>query len=365
MTEPSHTEPRRQALRLKRFLLASCTYVVGFLILALCSAVGLLPGDRLALLGAVFLVVNSALFVVFRSGWNKRFADPSLTLAQLGTGACVVCLILVFGEQVHFVAVPFYSSLFVFAMLQLTRRQLVAFEAFVLVTYGLAVATRIQLFADRLDLRIEALNAALVVLSSVWYAAAAGYISNLRLRLRESVATIERLATTDAMTGTWNRRHIDALLASELQRKARIGGELCIALVDLDHFKSINDRFGHLVGDTVLTRVAQAMSAQLRSVDPLGRFGGEEFLVVLPGTPMNHARACAERLRSSVAGMNVLPDLEARVTISIGLAECLPGESADALLNRADRALYRAKREGRNRVAVGAVREPAPDGASV
>jgi diguanylate cyclase len=185
----------------------------------------------------------------------------------------------------------------------------------------------------------------------VWYALAASYISNLRAQLRQSVHTIEQLATRDVVTESWNRRHIDSLLQTELQRRARSGGALCVCLVDLDRFKSINDRYGHPVGDAVLRSVAQCMRAQLRSVDHLGRFGGEEFLVVLPGAPLDAAKACAERLRLAVAGLAVLPEPGQRVTASIGLAECVVNDSSATLLARADGALYAAKRDGRNRVA--------------
>ena len=350
MTDAAQIQARKQAVRLRRIFLASTTYALGLLILALCSAFGLLAAADLARIGLGFLAANLVFYAVFRSGWNLRFADPSLTQVQVCVAACLVGLILVWGERVHFVAVPFYGSIFVFAMLQLNTRQLVATELFVLGTYAVAIAMRMNRYGSSLDLRIEAIDAALVVLCSVWYAMAAGYISNLRERLRESKQTIEALATRDAMTDTWNRRHIDALLAAELQRKERIGGQLCVALIDLDHFKSVNDRYGHLTGDAVLKQVAHAMKQQLRSVDPLGRFGGEEFLALLPGASLPDARACAERLLRSVAGLSVLPDAAGRVTISIGLAEAVLGEPAEGLLARVDSALYRAKHEGRNRV---------------
>jgi diguanylate cyclase (GGDEF)-like protein len=347
-------DARQQSLRLKRFLIASTTYALGFVILALCSAMGLFSTRHLWAVGFVFLAVNVGFFAAIRSGWNLCFEDPALTRAQVCVGVGLVALILVLGEHVHFLAVPFYSSLFVFAMLKLKPRELFDVEVLVLVTYFAAMAVRVQLFAVTLDLRIEAINAALVVLSSIWYALAASYISNLRERLHASIETIEQLASRDALTDTWNRRHLDALLNAEVQRKARIGGELCVCMVDLDHFKSVNDRYGHLVGDTVLKAVAREMQARLRSIDTLGRFGGEEFLILLPGATLADAEACAQRLLLSVARLTPLPDPAAHVTVSVGLAQCASGESVGALLTRVDNALYQAKREGRNRLAIGA-----------
>ena len=193
------------------------------------------------------------------------------------------------------------------------------------------------------------MNAVVVVGSSIWYAVAAGFISAMRERLRDSLRTIEQLAIRDALTGIWNRRHLDGLLATEIQRCERLQGTLTLCMVDVDHFKGINDRHGHAAGDEVLKGVAAGMRQQLRAIDELGRFGGEEFLVLLPGTPLAHAEVCAERLREAVAALQVLPQRGERVTVSIGVAEFAPGDTPVALLERADRALYRAKTGGRNR----------------
>jgi diguanylate cyclase (GGDEF)-like protein len=189
-------------------------------------------------------------------------------------------------------------------------------------------------------------------LSSVWYAGAASYIASLRARLQHSNQELEQLATRDALTNVWNRRQLDATLAAELERKTRIGGNLCVCMVDLDHFKSVNDQFGHAAGDRTLVKVTQALQSQLRSIDQLGRFGGEEFLIILPGASLHDAAMCAERLLRRVAGLSILPDPAKKVTISIGLAECQSGESAGEVLARADAALYQAKQDGRNRVVV-------------
>ena len=162
MPELPLPDARQQSLRLKRFLIASTTYALGFVILALCSAMGLFSTTHLGAVGLVFLAVNLGFFTAIRSGWNLRFEDPALTQAQVCVGVVLVALILVLGEHVHFLAVPFYSSLFVFAMLKLKPRELFDVEVLVLVSYFAAMAIRVHLFAGTLDLRIEAINAALV-----------------------------------------------------------------------------------------------------------------------------------------------------------------------------------------------------------
>lgn len=363
MTVPVVHDARKQSLRLRRFYIALFTYLVGTAIMALCSAVGLLPASRLWTIGAAFALVNLVIWIALRSGYNLRFADPSLTLPQVLTGVTTVAVILSLGEGIHFLAVPFYSAVFVFAMLQLRPRQLLVVEVYLLATYALVFWLRHHLYGSRLDMRIEAIHAGIVVLSSIWYAFAASYISQLRARLRESLHTIEQLALRDAVTETFNRRHIDALLGAELQRLARIGGSLCVCLVDIDRFKSVNDRFGHAAGDAVLLGVARAMTAQLRGIDMLGRYGGEEFLILLPGTPLAAGQVCAERLRTGVAALGLLPEPAERVTVSIGLAEGAAGDTVASLVARADDAMYRAKHAGRNRVEAAATpRKAAADG---
>jgi len=183
-----------------------------------------------------------------------------------------------------------------------------------------------------------------------WFAVAASYISNLRARLHSSLQKIAALATRDALTGLSNRRQIVLDLDGSVKHAHRRGDPMCVALVDIDHFKSVNDRFGHIVGDEVLISVAGCLAGSLRAGDHVGRFGGEEFLLVLPGTTMAQASSLVERLRVRLEALPPLPSGERPVTASFGLAAWRGDESAADLLLRADQALYRAKSAGRNRV---------------
>jgi len=172
------------------------------------------------------------------------------------------------------------------------------------------------------------------------------------LSLEDSRLRLYHQAIRDPLTGLYNRRHILDMLGVELDQCARFGQPLSLMVVDLDHFKTVNDRFGHATGDQVLSVVAQRMAFGLRKVDQLGRVGGEEFLVYCPQTDLEGTRAMADRLREQVSESAIpgLPE-SGRVTLSIGLAAWNGAEdSAEALLARADRNLYKAKAEGRNRV---------------
>jgi diguanylate cyclase (GGDEF)-like protein/PAS domain S-box-containing protein len=166
----------------------------------------------------------------------------------------------------------------------------------------------------------------------------------LEERLRE-------LAMQDELTGLYNRRHFVELAEAELARGRRNGTPLSLAMLDIDHFKAVNDVFGHPVGDLALKELARCMRETLRTSDVPARIGGEEFVVLLTGTSLEGAIAVTERLRERV-GRSEVPagrDRVARFTVSGGVAELAPGERLDSLLARADEALYRAKTEGRNR----------------
>jgi diguanylate cyclase (GGDEF)-like protein len=164
---------------------------------------------------------------------------------------------------------------------------------------------------------------------------------------------VQRLATLDGLTGTYNRRHFMDVANLAFESARRFGQPLAAIMLDVDHFKSVNDRYGHAVGDQVLRALADRCRAALRSIDVLGRYGGEEFAIMLPGTQRhNGAMILAERIRQQVAQEPVQTDAgPVRVTVSVGVA----GMEADTpdpgeLFKRADSALYEAKQAGRNRV---------------
>jgi diguanylate cyclase (GGDEF)-like protein len=177
----------------------------------------------------------------------------------------------------------------------------------------------------------------------------------------EIARTIKQNGLLDPLTQVLNRRGIDERLREELDRSARMGTLLSILLIDLDHFKSINDTLGHAAGDDALRRVASAIAIALRPYDFLGRYGGDEFLLILPGTQRDDALSIALRF---------VPDI-LTPTLSIGIADCEPGESATSILGRADRALYRAKAAGRNCIRLDAplldtaANEPTPNDATM
>ncbi len=171
--------------------------------------------------------------------------------------------------------------------------------------------------------------------------------------LRESMQVSIEMALVDALTGLNNRRYLETHLASLLQNVTSRGGALSLMILDIDHFKSVNDTYGHTSGDEVLKAFAGRIKRMVRQADLACRFGGEEFVVIMPDTPISVAAVIAERVRAAMqgelfpieGGQRAIP-----VTVSIGLAESLGVSDPDMLFRRADRALYRSKNSGRNRV---------------
>ncbi len=173
-------------------------------------------------------------------------------------------------------------------------------------------------------------------------------------------ARLDQLASTDALTGVYNRRRLFELAAAEVERSERYGHPLSVALLDVDHFKRLNDRYGHAAGDEALRELVRIVSTVLRKVDVLARYGGEEFVILFPETDQAGALRVAERVRAAVAeqsGARGAPPL----TVSVGLTQRRAGESVDPIFRRADAALYEAKDGGRNAVRVGHTLPPVGD----
>lgn len=159
---------------------------------------------------------------------------------------------------------------------------------------------------------------------------------------------IEKLSITDQLTGVYNRRKFDNSLEEEVQRARRYSEELALIMIDMDHFKDVNDTYGHQVGDDVLIVTAKLISEHVRNVDIVGRYGGEEFVVICPNIGLEQAEVVAEKLRAEIQKHEF--DAVGTKTISLGVAEFTEGDTPDDLVKKADTALYKAKEEGRNRV---------------
>jgi diguanylate cyclase (GGDEF)-like protein len=173
--------------------------------------------------------------------------------------------------------------------------------------------------------------------------------------MQQQNRVLETLSITDSLTGLYNRSKLDAILSDQLARFRRTQREFTLLMMDIDHFKTLNDTYGHLTGDEVLAAVAQILSQSIRSIDYAARYGGDEFIIILVETSAAQALKTAERICNQVEGMVYNIDGSSiAVTVSIGIVQCQPeDETPIAVLARADMALYEAKRAGRNRAHYG------------
>jgi len=184
------------------------------------------------------------------------------------------------------------------------------------------------------------------------YADAQSALAQTNLTLQHREAQSAEASVTDSLTNVGNRRRLGQVLPIETSRAERTGDPLAAIMADLDHFKRVNDTYGHDAGDAVLIAFAALLGEQTRPTDIVTRFGGEEFVVLMPHTDLVRAVGIAERIRATLSAAAIDP-LPAPITGSFGVAQLAAGEQGDGLLRRADKALYLAKRSGRNRVVTG------------
>jgi diguanylate cyclase (GGDEF)-like protein len=173
-------------------------------------------------------------------------------------------------------------------------------------------------------------------------------VEKVLARFKKDLYELHDLATKDEKTGIYNHRFFKNVFELEIERAKRGKQKLSIAVIDIDFFKKFNDTYGHLFGDEILRELAESLQNTIRKYDVLARFGGEEFFVLLPGATVKMAKMAAERMRKGLHNSSQLKKYN--VTVSIGVTEFKKGDSMDRMIKRADKALYKAKHNGRNRV---------------
>lgn len=355
-------QARRHALRLHLQRMVAANYVSDAVLLALFGLAGTIPLAISIGFAAVALVITAVFIGLVASRWLDRFPTVNVNQLQLAIAAGLQLVFAVLAPPLAFFFLTNLFIVFAFGVLRLDARE--AFVAWVTLAAGLALV----LWRAGGQLSMPHATAFELVLVWLSYTSAFGrYVllgvlgTRMRTKLRQradelaaSARHAEALANLDELTQCLSRRSLGRLLDERLAA-ARAGESFCIALFDLDHFKQVNDRYGHVVGDRVLQAFARVVQQTLRGSDALGRYGGEEFLVVLPGATQDASLMIVERIRARVAAhdwCSLAPGLSLRV--SAGIAVCIDGDTVASLTERADKALYRAKDEGRDRVALAA-----------
>jgi diguanylate cyclase (GGDEF)-like protein len=357
------TQRSLQSLLLKRFAMAFATYVM----MALVCWFAVINGHSLGTIStAAWLslgVFGSQLVFLwlFLSGRNLRYDDPSLTEAQVLVALAWQPLVLAQFDSARGVMMIFYMLILLFGVFQLTPKVFVRCAIFAF--FGFAAMLLFEAYRmPMLDSSMAWLQVWVLFILLVWLCLFSSYVQAMRKRMRQRrfalqahqdtlsgmMRQLEDLVATDELTGLFNRRHFLRVATRELEHTAP-GGQHGLALIDLDHFKRINDAHGHAAGDRVLQTFAAVARACLRDGDIIARYGGEEFVLLLPNTDADQFTACCERLREAFAKAEPVGVKVDNLSLSAGMTLLVAGDDLDEALQRADQALYQAKRGGRNR----------------
>jgi diguanylate cyclase (GGDEF)-like protein len=350
----------KQRVRVTRSLVSALVYCVCIVLIGYQTSTGIMAQQQGALLAAACLLSVSGFYLALRSGWSIRCRDPALTLPQIVVAQACIAAAYAFSSYTHGGTLMLLALVMVFGIFSLNAHLARAVGIYTVVLIGAVMLYMAH--SDPIDYppRLEAVYFAFVATILPTIALLAGQLTQMRDRLKVqkkelelALAHIESMATRDELTGLFNRRYMLEAITMQVRRQARTGQRFSLVLVDLDHFKRVNDSYGHIVGDQVLRIFALQALASLRETDIIGRWGGEEFLFILPETPPNSSTHGVARLRESLGQMPVSTELsELRIRFSAGVIEFREGEPIEQAIERADHALYAAKSAGRNNTIV-------------
>jgi diguanylate cyclase (GGDEF)-like protein len=370
-TDPGHSHPpptsplmrrhndalnkSRQAVRIRRLLLVCIVAELHLLALAVFHTQHLVDRATLVSVAVITGIAIAALYGVFLSGWNLKAREKNLTAPIAVSGLLVMLWTLYSAPGSRIIFTPFMFVLIAYGMYRLTQRTMLLLTAGTLAAYAGVIGLHYVQRISPHDIKFALLHWLVLALTAPGFVVLAGRVRRLHSALYQAgmkIRNIEEHAQRDQLLGCYNRRYVISALEEQKRFSDETGAPLCLAVIDLDHFKSINDDVGHLAGDEVLRTFARIAQENVRQGDIFGRYGGEEFVLILPQTPLLPALNTAERIREQVEQHCWQSKLQRSVTVSIGLTQYIPGESVLDLFSRTDTAMYLAKRGGRNQVVV-------------
>jgi len=362
MNQP-HIDGSIQRLRFKRFALAAGTYMLLIVLMwvAFCAGYYHATFFGIWLVTVLVMLSQAVLSLVFFGEHNKRFRDPSLTEFQVLMGLVWQTFLLAHMDSARGTFLVLYVLVLLFGLFHLPPRVFTRCAVFALLCFaGLNLWEAAQ--GQLEDPGLAALQICGLFIVLTWLCLYARFVQTSRQRMHQHRITLqahqetlrgmmfqlEELASTDELTNLYNRRHFLRLATRELESMEGTYTQ-GLALIDLDHFKRVNDMFGHAAGDRVLQAFATTATECLRSDDILARYGGEEFVLLIPRCTRAQLIDCCERVRLAFkdVALSELPGLE--LSLSVGMTIIERGDDMDRALHRADQALYRAKHHGRNR----------------
>jgi diguanylate cyclase (GGDEF)-like protein len=350
------SSPERRRARLRRRLLVgggfSSLYLFALLVFSVAGTV-----DRATLALACGLVAVAALvfYAIFSRSKNQKQAETKLTGPIVSSALAIMLIVTYAAPDSRLIFTPFVFVAIAYSMYYLNQRAMLQLSAAALAGYAAVIGLHHLQRHDADLLKWELLSWFVLALTLPGFVLLAGRVRQLHGALFKAglkIKNIEEEARRDPLIGCYNRRYIVAALEEQKRLADDTGAPLCLAVIDLDHFKRVNDEVGHLAGDEVLRTFARVAQENIRQMDIFGRYGGEEFLLILPRTPLLAALNATERIRDKVEANRWAAELNAPVTVSIGLTQYNAGESVLDLFSRTDTAMYMAKRGGRNQVVV-------------
>ncbi len=345
------TDEPLQRLRLAQAVLAMAMVGVSVVVMQFFVWTGVaaaLPVTLWTLLALIGMVV---LFALIRSGWSRRWADPSLTVPQMLFALTCAAMAYTMLGPARGSVFPIFMVILMFGMFVVSPTHMMWVSAYAVALFAVTAAATSWLDPLRYPPAVEFGHFLMVATMVPTVSVLAVRLSRMRERLRrrrqelaEALAQIRDLVTRDELTSLINRRHMQELIEHEHQRCIRSGQTFCLAKLDIDRFGTINDAHGYAVGDAVLRAVAQEALQQVRASDVLARWGGEEFMLMLPDTRAALVRGGLERLQQRIAALRIVHGSQMlSVTLSVGVAERHAGESIEQTIERAGVALAEAK----------------------
>lgn len=350
----------RQRGYVLRTVLASFGYLLGVVIAQVALSTGVADLAAAQVFSAAALSVGLTSYFLVRCGLTRHFRDPALTGLQMLVGETLAVVAYMQFHEFRGAMIALNLAVLSFGIFSLSLHKQWAMSLYALLTMGGGMLWMSIRDPVHYPPAVEAVHFLILLTLQVMVALLGAQFGQLRRRLhgrtRELEAAlirIQELANRDGLTGLYNRRHAQELIDLHVRLRERNGRPLSMVLIDLDHFKQVNDQHGHAVGDQVLQVFTQHALRLTREADIAARWGGEEFLIVLPETPVEGALQLVDRLRETLSTVCVSQDAPSlRVTFSAGVTAHASGESSDQALSRADQALYAAKAAGRDRSVV-------------
>ena len=354
------TEDPKQALRMIRHLSAFMAIIVFSMACLYFYFNDMLykEGPDFSTLVSVFWAGMLLVTIVIRTGMNQQLNDPSMTMIQILWCTTFLLILIYMLNSMRSIGLMAYFAIVSFGFFRLNLREFIITALYSCIGY-LLIIMYIRIDQPlRINLALELVQLVAFVMTNIVMVYTGAAVSKLRdgfrqrnLELADALKLNTRLATTDDLTGLYTRRYIMDMLSKQKAQTERDDSDFVLLLADLDHFKQINDSFGHHTGDLVLKSFSTIIKSSIREIDYASRFGGEEFVILLVKTDLEQAIQVAERIRSGIESYNfadIAPGLN--VTVSIGIANYRQYQSIQETLMTADNRMYRAKEEGRNKI---------------